>query len=275
MAGVRDYPQQLDRPIREVQAYLSSRGGVRPFAVASADFEPLPTGDGDPNLPFEFVNEVPSSVLPAEFAAAFGEGLLAQLRAWSFRQVLPYAVRVRLRHAQWREGQSTAAGFAAAGQQAAYEFSESFHDGVGPRRLVTLRPAAQQPEEEEATGEASVIRDVHVRLVKFTMCGHYAIATADFIPLPADGEQHFEFVLEVPEDRLPLYLAEAFERGLREELYSTDDGRLPVRAFRVRLHNAKWHEVDSNEMIFKAAGRKAAAEALRRSREGDEPGTTA
>ncbi|WP_181799104.1 hypothetical protein [Kitasatospora acidiphila] len=268
MPGVRDYPQQLDRPVRDVQAYLSSQGGVRPYAFAAADFEALPLGR-DPAPPFEFVNEVPDTELPAELGAAFGEGVLARLRAWSYHGVLPYALRVRLRRAHWREGQSTETGFAAAGQQAVREFSDCFHDGSGPRRLVVGRPGARQ----HATGEVSAIRDVHVRLVKPTVCGHFAIATADFEPLPADGELLFEFALELSEERLPLDLAEAFERGLREELYAAGDGRLPVRAFRVRLHDARWSAVDSNEMIFQAAGRKAAAEALRRSHEGGGLGT--
>ncbi|GAA1972715.1 hypothetical protein [Kitasatospora viridis] len=257
MPGVRDYPQGLDRPIRDVQAQLSGRGGLRPFAFASADFEPLPA-DRDPALPtFEFVNEVPEAELPAEFGAAFGEGVHRQLRSWSYGETLPYAVLVRLRHARWRAGESTAAGFTTAGQQAAHEFSECFHHRVGPRRLLS----AQGP----TTDAPAAVRDVHVRLVNQTMCGHFAIATADFEPLPADGELLFEFVNEVPEEQLPLDFADAFERGLREELYATPDGRLPLRAFRVRLHDARWHEVDSNERVFKAAGRKAAAEALGRS----------
>lgn len=236
-----------------------------PFAVASADFEPLPPGGGQGGLPFEFADEVSPDGLPPGFGAAFGEGVLARLRAWSLHGVLPYAVRVRLRRAQWCEGRSTAAGFAAAGQQAAYEFCDAFHDGVGPRRLFTVRPGGWR---QEAAGEAPAVRDVHVRLVKPAVCGHYAVATADFEALPADGEALFEFVLEIPGNRLPPEFAEAFERGLREELYATGDGRLPVRAFRVRLHDAEWHRVDSNEMIFQAAGRRAAAEALRRFREG-------
>ncbi|MFJ3221514.1 hypothetical protein ACIPLC_37065 [Kitasatospora sp. NPDC086801] len=243
---------------------------MRPYAVASADFEPLPP-DGASDLPFEFVNEVSATVLPPEFGAAFGEGVLAQLRAWSFGGVLPYALRVRLRDAHWREDQSTAAGFAAAGRQAVHEFCDSFHDGVGPRRLVAVSPAVQR---QEAAGEALAVQDVHVRLVKPAVCGHFAVATADFTPLPVGGELLFEFVLEVPGDRLPVPYSEAFERGLREALYATDDGRLPVRPFRVRLYEAQWSVVDSNEMIFQAAGRQAAAEALRRSREGGEPGAS-
>ncbi|WP_052706680.1 hypothetical protein [Streptomyces rubellomurinus] len=255
MAGTRTYPRELDRPIRDVQAFLSGRGGLRPFAVASADFEPLPPG-GDRELPFAFVNEVPAADLPPEFGAAFGEGVLARLRGWSRGGALPWALRVRLRHAHWRAGESTAAGFAAAGEQAVHEFDESVAEGTGPRRLVTL-PLTGRRAEPAGPG-----RDVHVRLVKPWMCGHYAVATAEFTPLPADADELFEFVLDVPDERLPRPYAEAFERGLREELYAAGDGRLPVRPFRVRLHDAQWHEVDSNELIFGVAGRRAAAEAL-------------
>ncbi|MGA5818087.1 hypothetical protein ACPC54_09540 [Kitasatospora sp. NPDC094028] len=256
MTGKPKRPRELDHPIRDVQAYLSGRGGLRPFAVASADFEPLPPGR-DRELPFEFVNEVPAAELPPEFGAAFGEGVLTRLRAWSRGGTLPWALRVRLRRAHWRAGESTAAGFAAAGEAAVYEFDESVAEGTGPRRLVTLPLTGRRAEDATAPG-----RDVHVRLVKPWMCGHYAVATAEFTPLPADADELFEFVLDVPDDRLPTPYAEAFERGLREGLYAHGDGRRPVRAFRVRLHDARWHEVDSNELIFGVAGRRAAEEAL-------------
>ncbi|GAA1938653.1 hypothetical protein GCM10009738_09650 [Kitasatospora viridis] len=242
-----------------MQARLSGLGGVLPYAVVSADFEPLPPGHGPADL-VEFIDDAAGAGLPPELGAAFGEGVRGRLLGWSVRGVPPYAVRVRLRRAHWIDGLSTPAGFAQAGRQAVEAFSDCFHDGFGPRRLVA-GPLDARP---RACESAPVLRDVHVRLVKPYVCGWFAVATADFEPLAADGELLFEFALELTEEQLPLEYALAFARGAREELYAAGDGRLPVRAFRVRLHDARWSPVDSNEMVFLAAGRRAAADALHR-----------
>lgn len=279
MPRVRDYPLRLKQPVRDVQAFLSSAGGLRPYALASADFEPLvPEGEGADVL--AFVNDVPAAELPPEFGAAFGEGVLAELRAWSFNGVPPYAVRVRLRDARWREGESTAAGFAWAGRRAAREAGHCIHEGVLPRPYVTRWPPARTathpvPEYDVPGPRPSVpgrpVRDVRVRLVTPSACGVFAIATTDFEPLPADSGLLFEFAAEVPEDRLPREFADAFEHGVHHALCASGTRRVPTAAFRVRLHDATWHEVDSNEVVFAKAGRRAAAEALRCCAEGGAP----
>ncbi|MBP8538290.1 hypothetical protein, partial [Streptomyces sp. MK37H] len=120
MSAVHDHPHRLKRPLRDVQALVSSEGGVRPYALTSADVEPLPA-DGDPAGAPVFVNDVPGAELPPEFGAAFGEGVLAKLGEWVRGGVPAYAVRVRLRDARWREGESTEAGFAWAGRRTALE----------------------------------------------------------------------------------------------------------------------------------------------------------
>ncbi|GAA2098078.1 hypothetical protein GCM10009801_68870 [Streptomyces albiaxialis] len=43
MPGVQDYPRALRRAVRDVQVRLSAEGGHRPYALATADFEPLTT----------------------------------------------------------------------------------------------------------------------------------------------------------------------------------------------------------------------------------------
>jgi hypothetical protein len=248
---------RLERPVRDVQAFLSSRGGVRPYALTLVDFEP--TG----SEPLTFVSDVPDSALPPRFAAAFGEGVLGKLRSWSFKGVPPYALRVRLRDARWREGESTEAGFAWAGSNAAREFDRCVNKGLPPRPYL-----AQQPHGDR---DFDAIRDVHIRRVIPSACGVFAIATADFEPLATEDGLLFEFACELPDSRLPHEYADAFERGVRDILYGNTNQ--PVAAFRVRLHDAKWHEVDSNEAVFADAGRRAATEALRRHGSAGRPDT--
>jgi translation elongation factor EF-G len=275
--GVRDFPIEIEHPVTDVQAYLSSAGGVRPYALAAADFEPLPVGEDRTDV-LAFVNEVPADELPPRFAAAFGEGAMAQLRQWSYRGVPPYALRIRLRDARWREQESSEAGFGWAGRRAAREAARCIENDARPRAYVRRWPAPRTavfspPGHDVAQGWTSPafhpVRDVHVRLVTASACGVFAIATADFEPLPAGSDLLFEFECELTDSRLPHEYAEAFELGVHETLCAA--GRLPTAAVRVRLHDAKWHPVDSNERIFIEAGRRAAAEALRCQTEGGSP----
>ncbi|MEU4892861.1 hypothetical protein AB0B12_17790 [Streptomyces sp. NPDC044780] len=270
MPGVRDYPHRLKRPLRDVQALVSSEGGVRPYALASADVEPLPH-DADPAA--VFVNDVPDAELPPRFGAAFGEGVLAKLAEWSWRGVPAYAVRVRLRDARWREGESTEAGFAWAGRRAALELDRCFHARVRPRPYLLHWPpprttAHRAPEHDvplaRPVAARGTFRDIHVRMATVGGCGGYAVATADFEPPAAGSGVLFEFVSALDEDRLPHELADAFERGVHETLCAFGTRRMPTVAFRVRLRDARWSETDSGPTTFAQAGRRAATEALRR-----------
>ncbi|GHJ43611.1 hypothetical protein Cs7R123_09530 [Catellatospora sp. TT07R-123] len=266
MPRSRDLPHRLAEPVRGVQAYLSAQGGTRPYAMAVADFEP--PGDTGSEL-LAFVNEVPADRLPSAYADAFGAGALDQLRSWTYRDVPVYSLLVRLRDGCHAEG-STEAGFAWAGRRAVHEAVRCVEDGGRPRRY-TRRPG------EGAGGTAAVglafqpVHDVRVRLVTAAACGVYAVATTDFEPLPATSDLLFEFACELPDSRLPWQLAEAFERGVHEQLCAAGADGAPPAPVRVRLRDARWHEVDSTESIFTEAGRRAAAEALRCQAEGAVP----
>ncbi|ARQ69107.1 hypothetical protein CAG99_09750 [Streptomyces marincola] len=231
-------------------------------ALAVADFEPLP-----PDRGLEFVDGTAEGVLPAALGAAFGRGVLGRFRAWSFDGRPPYAVRVRLRDARWRPGEGAEEGFFRAGRRAAVEASRCVHHGVAPRVRVLDGPgptAAPRP-----AVPARAVRGVHVRRMPAGACGGWALGTADFEPLPDDSGLAFAFVCELDEAALPSELAEGFERGVADVLYGAD--RLPSFGFLVRLREAAWHEVDSGPPGFEAAGRRAAAEALRCLAEGGEP----
>jgi hypothetical protein len=157
------------------------------------------------------------------------------------------------------------------------EASRCIEEGVRPRpyfaRWPDTRTTPPSPQEDTDAEDPAfrAVRDVHVRLATPAACGVFAVATADFAPLPPGSDMLFEFACEIAEDRLPHEFAEAFESGVRETLCDSGDGRLPAAALRVRLHDARWHEVDSNVGIFTEAGRRAAAEALRCQTDGAVP----
>ncbi|MFG3256283.1 hypothetical protein [Streptomyces sp. NPDC048172] len=263
MPGVQEYPRALKRAVRDVQVRLSDEGGHRPYALATADFEPLPVADGGPLV---FTGDVPDGALPPAFAAAYGDGVLGQLRAWSFNGRPPFALRVRLREAAWREGSSSADGFAWAGRRAAHEFSRRFHRRAPARPLLTGTPPPPA---------ARAVRGVHVRLVTTSACGVFAVATADFEPLPEGSGLAYDFVCEVPEgesgELLERELADAYEQGVLDALCGDDATPLPRTGFRIRLTAARTHLIDSNPATFARAGRMAAAEALRCLREDGTP----
>ncbi len=74
-------------------------------------------------------------------------------------------------------------------------------------------------------------------------------------PLPR-GEK-FQFVNEIFGGAIPRQFVPAVEKGILE---AADRGYLagfPVVDFRVVLYDGSYHDVDSNEMSFKMAGRKA------------------
>ncbi|MBP8536177.1 hypothetical protein GWI24_24410 [Streptomyces sp. MK37H] len=95
-------------------------------------------------------------------------------------------------------------------------------------------------------------------------CGGYAVATADFEALREGSGLLFEFVSALDAGRLPHDLSDAFERGVHETLCAFGTRRMPTVAFRVRLRDARWTEAESGPGTFTVAGRRAAAEALRR-----------
>ncbi|SEL85422.1 hypothetical protein [Streptacidiphilus jiangxiensis] len=113
------------------------------------------------------------------------------------------------------------------------------------------------------------IRDIHIRHVKQTSCGPFAIITVDFEPLPSSSTG---VRLAVPHDvelgyqgyvdhqELFGYL-DAIAAGVRAEL--TAEART-TPATRVLVRRIVIHEVDSSERGFRTAGELAAREALKR-----------
>jgi elongation factor G len=74
-------------------------------------------------------------------------------------------------------------------------------------------------------------------------------------PLPRGGK--FEFVNDIFGGSIPRNFIPAVEKGLIEAAQTGYLAGFPVVDFRVTLYDGSYHDVDSSEMSFKLAARKA------------------
>ncbi|MCW5980193.1 MAG: elongation factor G [Bryobacteraceae bacterium] len=112
--------------------------------------------------------------------------------------------------------------------------------------------APKIPYRETIRGNA----DVHGRHKKQTGGhGQFGDCRIRMAPLPR-GEQ-FEFVNEIFGGAIPKQYIPAVEKGIVEAAEKGYLAGYPVVDFRVVLYDGSYHDVDSNELSFKLAGRKA------------------
>jgi elongation factor G len=83
-------------------------------------------------------------------------------------------------------------------------------------------------------------------------------------PLPRGAG--FEFVDQVKGGVIPFNLIPAVEKGVREVLASGFIAGFPLQDLRVVVYDGKHHPVDSKEVAFVSAGRKAMLDALEKAR---------
>ena len=83
-------------------------------------------------------------------------------------------------------------------------------------------------------------------------------------PLPRGGG--FEFVDEVKGGTIPNQFLPAIEKGVRMVLEGGAVAGYPLQDVRVIVHDGKYHPVDSKEVAFVAAGRKAFLDAITKAR---------
>src|SRR5262249_36842956 len=76
-------------------------------------------------------------------------------------------------------------------------------------------------------------------------------------PLPADHPEGFEFVSEVVGGNVPRQYWPAVEKGVRQIMHDGAVAGYPMTGVRVALYDGKYHDVDSKEIAFVTAGRKA------------------
>jgi elongation factor G len=85
-------------------------------------------------------------------------------------------------------------------------------------------------------------------------------------PLPADNGEGFEFVSEVVGGTVPRQFWPAVEKGVRQVMADGAIAGYPMTGVRVALYDGKYHDVDSKEIAFITAGRKAFIDAVQKAR---------
>ncbi len=112
--------------------------------------------------------------------------------------------------------------------------------------------APKVPYRETIRGHA----DVHGRHKKQTGGhGQFGDCKIKMEPLPRGGK--FEFVNDIFGGAIPRQFIPAVEKGIVEAAERGYLAGFPVVDFRVTVYDGQYHDVDSNEMSFKMAGRKA------------------
>jgi elongation factor G len=85
-------------------------------------------------------------------------------------------------------------------------------------------------------------------------------------PLPHDHETGFEFVNATVGGSIPKQYMPAIEKGIRATLSDGAVAGYPFTGVRVEVYDGKYHDVDSKEIAFITAGRKAFIDAVNKAR---------
>jgi elongation factor G len=117
-----------------------------------------------------------------------------------------------------------------------------------PYRETIAAPAEGHARHKKQTGGAGQFGEVFLRME----------------PLPRGTG--FEFVDQVKGGVIPFNLIPAVEKGVREVLASGYVAGYPIQDVRVVVYDGKHHPVDSKEVAFVAAGRKAMLDGLAKAR---------
>lgn len=113
-----------------------------------------------------------------------------------------------------------------------------------PYRETISAPAEGHARHKKQTGGAGQFGEVYLKVE----------------PLPRGSG--FEFVDQVKGGAIPYNLIPAVEKGVRDVLATGYVAGYPIEDIRVIVYDGKYHPVDSKEVAFVAAGRKALLDAL-------------
>jgi len=108
-----------------------------------------------------------------------------------------------------------------------------------PYKESITRPAKGHHRHRKQTGGAGQFGEVYLRIE----------------PLPRGGG--FEFVDEIVGGAIPNQFIPAIEKGIRQVLTEGAVAGFPIEDVRVIVYDGKYHSVDSKEVAFISAGRKA------------------
>jgi len=85
-------------------------------------------------------------------------------------------------------------------------------------------------------------------------------------PLPEDHPEGFEFVNETVGGSIPRQFMPAIEKGIRQVLEDGAIAGYPMTGVRVSVYDGKHHPVDSKEVAFITAGKKAFIDAVQKAK---------
>ncbi|QOI99798.1 MAG: elongation factor G [Phycisphaeraceae bacterium] len=85
-------------------------------------------------------------------------------------------------------------------------------------------------------------------------------------PLPPDHPTGFEFVSEVVGGTVPRQYWPAVEKGVRQVIAGGAFAGYPMSGIRCALYDGKYHDVDSKEIAFITAGKRAFIDAINKAR---------
>lgn len=83
-------------------------------------------------------------------------------------------------------------------------------------------------------------------------------------PLPTDHHDGFEFVNATVGGSIPKQFMPAIEKGIRQVLQQGAIAGYPMSGVRVEVYDGKYHDVDSKEIAFITAGKKAFVDAVQK-----------
>ncbi|MGF1511254.1 MAG: elongation factor G [Myxococcota bacterium] len=81
---------------------------------------------------------------------------------------------------------------------------------------------------------------------------------------PLEGEEPLEFIDETVGGSVPRQFMPAIEKGIRKAMSEGAIAGYPICGVRVRVYDGKHHSVDSKEVAFVAAGRRAFLDAVKK-----------
>ena len=119
------------------------------------------------------------------------------------------------------------------------------HAPTIPYRETITKPAEGHHRHKKQTGGAGQFGEVFLRIA----------------PLPRGSG--FEFASEVVGGSIPQQFIPAVEKGVRQALESGAIAGYPLQDIRVAVYDGKTHAVDSKEVAFISAGRRAFIEAIK------------
>jgi elongation factor G len=126
-----------------------------------------------------------------------------------------------------------------------YGVSVTTHPPSIPYRETVTRPAEGHHRHKKQTGGAGQFGEVYLRIE------------------PLQRGQGFEFSDEVVGGAIPSQYIPAVEKGVRQVLTEGAIAGFPLEDVRVTVYDGKHHSVDSKEVAFISAGRKAFLAAIR------------